>query len=157
MVFAISLTGCAITGQGESPLPRDGAPMVDIYRKHMENVIDASENSVRERMPLREATESTPGDIKRNAIERIDNRFPRLPNPDLVMVVLPHLAKGQYPIPGYVTVFPMYEKVEYAMPGEVSTRRSLGGDKVRSRKNDREGSTDNAVTVVPAVTSSASK
>lgn len=38
------------------------------------------------------------------------------------MYVFPHLARGRYPVPGYVTVFPMYETVEYAMPGEVFER-----------------------------------
>ncbi|HET9641887.1 MAG TPA: hypothetical protein VFP68_00665, partial [Burkholderiaceae bacterium] len=42
--------------------------------------------------------------------------------PDLVMHVFPHLARGRYPVPGYVTVFPMYERVEYAMPGEAAPR-----------------------------------
>lgn len=36
----------------------------------------------------------------------------------------PHLAKGKYPVPGYVTVFPMYDTVEYALPGEVEQEDS---------------------------------
>ena len=50
---------------------------------------------------------------------RSRQRFARVPNPDLVMVVYPHLARGKYPVPGYVTVFPMYEQTHYALPGEV--------------------------------------
>jgi len=46
-----------------------------------------------------------------------DTTFERLPNPDLVMYVFPHMAGGA-PIPGYRTVFPMFGRVEYAMPGE---------------------------------------
>ncbi len=49
----------------------------------------------------------------------MQQRFARVPNPDLVMVVYPHLAQGKYPVPGYVTVFPMYEQTFYALPGEV--------------------------------------
>ena len=40
-----------------------------------------------------------------SALEPLRQRFARVPNPDLVMVVYPHLAKGKYPVPGYVTVF----------------------------------------------------
>ena len=40
------------------------------------------------------------------------------------MLVFPHLAKGRYPVPGYATVFPMYESVHYALPGEVAPRRN---------------------------------
>ena len=55
----------------------------------------------------------------RNAQDEIDRLFPRLPNPDLVMYVFPHLA-GEHPVPvpGYSTVFPFYEHVQYALPGE---------------------------------------
>ena len=56
----------------------------------------------------------------RNAFNEIDVLFPRLPNPTLVMYVFPHLAgEAHAPVPGYATAFPMYEQVEYALPGEV--------------------------------------
>ncbi|RJL51858.1 TIGR03751 family conjugal transfer lipoprotein [Pectobacterium carotovorum] len=48
----------------------------------------------------------------------IQQTFPRLPNPDLVMYVYPHLSKGNTPVPGYSTVFPFYSQVQYALPGE---------------------------------------
>ena len=60
----------------------------------------------------------------REAHNEIDTTFPRLPNPSLAMYVFPHLAGDeQVPVPGYVTTFPMYERVEYALPGEVPTKR----------------------------------
>jgi conjugative transfer region lipoprotein (TIGR03751 family) len=59
----------------------------------------------------------------RDAASDIDMTFPRLPNPRLVMYVFPHLAgDDQVPVPGYATAFPFYERVEYALPGEVPTR-----------------------------------
>lgn len=49
----------------------------------------------------------------------LDNLFPRLPNPDLVIYVYPHLAtRSRAPIPGYSTVIPLYERVQYRLPGE---------------------------------------
>lgn len=52
----------------------------------------------------------------RNEVYR---QFQRLPNPDLVMYVYPHLAgTDPAPVPGYTTVFPLYQRVQYAMPGE---------------------------------------
>lgn len=56
----------------------------------------------------------------RTAESEIENLFPRLPNPDLIMYVYPHLsASGEpIPIPGYSTVIPFYGRVQYAMPGE---------------------------------------
>ena len=53
------------------------------------------------------------------ARNEMSSQFPRLPNPDLVMYVFPHLVgAGSVPVPGYSTVFPFYERVQYAMPGE---------------------------------------
>ncbi len=53
----------------------------------------------------------------------INSQFPQLPNPSIVMYVYPHEAGTRFnktPIPGYSTVFPMYQHVYYAMPGEVA-------------------------------------
>ena len=64
----------------------------------------------------------------RDAYNEIETTFPRLPNPTLVMYVFPHLAtEERVPVPGYATTFPMYERVEYALPGEVSPARSEDG------------------------------
>lgn len=55
----------------------------------------------------------------RTAQNEIYSQFHRLPNPDLVMFVFPHLTgTDPAPIPGYSTVFPLYQRVQYAMPGE---------------------------------------
>ncbi|WP_032959110.1 TIGR03751 family conjugal transfer lipoprotein, partial [Bordetella hinzii] len=55
----------------------------------------------------------------RTAANEIQRQFHRLPNPDLVMYVFPHLAgTDPVPVPGYSTVFPLYQRVQYAMPGE---------------------------------------
>lgn len=55
----------------------------------------------------------------RTAANEIYRQFHRLPNPDLVMYVFPHLAGSDpVPVPGYTTVFPLYQRVQYAMPGE---------------------------------------
>ena len=60
----------------------------------------------------------------RDAFNELDVSFPRLPNPSLVMYVFPHLAGAERtPVPGYATTFPLYERVEYALPGEVATPR----------------------------------
>jgi conjugative transfer region lipoprotein (TIGR03751 family) len=55
----------------------------------------------------------------RAAANEIHSQFSRLPNPDLVIYIYPHLAGDQsVPVPGYSTVFPLYQKPQYAMPGE---------------------------------------
>ena len=55
----------------------------------------------------------------RTTQSELDSLFPRLENPDLVIYVYPHLAtRTRAPIPGYTTVVPLYERVEYRLPGE---------------------------------------
>ncbi len=122
------LGGCASTK--ETVLPQDGPSMKAIYDAHFE------EMGARDPLVLRGEVGSRPlasGDASldgytREAVNELETTFPRLPNPTLVMYVFPHLASEErVPVPGYVTTFPMYERVEYALPGEVSTSRSQDG------------------------------
>jgi len=56
----------------------------------------------------------------RSADNELEQLFPRLPNPDLVIYVYPHLAtRTRAPIPGYTSVIPLFERVEYQLPGEL--------------------------------------
>lgn len=55
----------------------------------------------------------------RDVATEIENLFPRLENPDIVIYVYPHLAtRTRAPIPGYSTVIPLYDRVQYRLPGE---------------------------------------
>jgi conjugative transfer region lipoprotein (TIGR03751 family) len=117
---SISLAGCA--GTKDSVLPQDGPSMKTIYERHIE------EMGARDPRVLRGGLGHRPVDnddgaldgYTRQAQNEIEASFPRLPNPTLVMYVFPHLAGDEaVPVPGYATSFPMYEGVEYALPGEV--------------------------------------
>jgi conjugative transfer region lipoprotein (TIGR03751 family) len=59
------------------------------------------------------------GPAARADYEALSARFMRVPNPTLVMYIFPHLAGiHRVPVPGSSTVFPLYERPEYALPGE---------------------------------------
>jgi conjugative transfer region lipoprotein (TIGR03751 family) len=102
-------------------LPENGRTMHEIYREHMgdaggEALLDAR---LALRRPLRDDV-LEPDAYTRTATNEIDALFVRLPNPDLIMYVFPHLSTpDEVPVPGYSTVFPMYERVIYALPGEI--------------------------------------
>ncbi len=118
LIFVLVLTslmlGC--TGTKQAVLPQDGPSIRTIYARHMRDA------------PVRDAActdrAAAHGDRAlhghaRMAYHEIDAVFPRLANPSLVMYVFPHLAgEARVPVPGYATSFPMYERVEYALPGE---------------------------------------
>ena len=119
-VLCASLTLAACAGK-ESLVPEDGRTMLEIYQDH---VGDAGSPALLEaRLALRRPVDDRELDASsytRTAQNEIDALFVRLPNPDLVLYVYPHLATGEeVPIPGYSTVFPMYERVIYALPGEL--------------------------------------
>ncbi|OCG64111.1 hypothetical protein A9G48_04080 [Gilliamella sp. wkB18] len=105
------LSGCS-TSKDEM-FPHSGETMNDIYNKKAGN-----------RFELRRETDDTTQSLEiithtRTAEKEINNLFQRLPNPDLVMYIYPHLTgDGKLPVPGYSTVFCFYGEVQYAMPGE---------------------------------------
>ena len=112
----LALGACSVAAPRESPLPEGGVTMKEFYRRA--GVSANSAQYLREALPPRPPAEDSPGPVKESALRQIEQRFARVPNPDLVMYVFPHLARGKYPVPGYFTAFPMYEQVEYLLPGE---------------------------------------
>ncbi len=117
-VVLTSLAGCATTK--ESVLPQDGPTMKAIYDRHMSGLQRAGPRADMRGAPLAQAGIAHYHGFVREAASELETRFPRLPNPTLVMYVYPHLSGPQRsPVPGYVTTFPFYERIEYALPGEV--------------------------------------
>lgn len=127
MALAV-LGGCATDTQ--RLLSRGESTMLDIWQQQTAGgaagsqsagqLLDARQSL---RRPLDEADVRAMPAINaaytRSAANEIRQLFPRLPNPDLVMYVFPHLAGSEpVPVPGYSTVFPFYQRVQYAMPGE---------------------------------------
>lgn len=128
MIFVVTvaaslvLTGCSTSK--EALLPAGDSSMLEIWQG--EDGGGSARNAVAARDSLRRPLtepESQAGvaadrSYSRTQESEIAQQFPRLPNPDLVMYVFPHLAGGTAPVPGYSTVFPFYSQVQYAMPGE---------------------------------------
>ena len=129
LIVWISLAGCA--SSKDAILPADGPTMKAIYTRHFSDIGMHNELDARHRLQSREIQDDA-GDLAgyvRDAFNELDVHFPRLPNPTLVLYVFPHLAgNGRVPVPGYATTFSLYERVEYALPGEVpgKTRPSAG-------------------------------
>ena len=119
------LGGCASTK--EAVLPQDGPFMKAIYDAHLAEMATRDPQTFRGELGSRPLVSDAAllDGYTRDAYNEIETTFPRLPNPTLVMYVFPHLAtEERVPVPGYATTFPMYERVEYALPGEVSPVRS---------------------------------
>jgi len=121
--ISLVLAGCVSTK--ETVLPQDGPSMKAIYEDHVQTITAQDTQAIRRELgdrPILTGEGSLRG-FTRDAVHEIDALFPRLPNPTLVMYVFPHLSgETRAPVPGYATAFPMYEQVEYALPGEVSAQ-----------------------------------
>lgn len=119
-LISLVLTGCASTK--EAVLPKDGPSMKAIYEAHVEEMNAHDPRRLGGEIggrPVRTGEVALQG-YTREAFNEIDVLFPRLPNPTLMLYVFPHLAgEGHAPVPGYTTAFPLYEQVEYALPGEI--------------------------------------
>jgi len=125
------LGGCATSK--EELLTHGDRTMMDIWQQEagdggggvasqavLRQLLDARQSL---RRPLSDAdVQAAPAEqmrYTRTARNEVHRQFHRLPNPDLVMYVYPHLAgTDPVPVPGYTTVFPLYQRVQYAMPGE---------------------------------------
>lgn len=120
------LGGCATSK--EKLLPHDsGTTMLDIWDAQTSGNNTVSRQLLDARQSLRRPLTQTDAKVllleqtryTRTATTEIYNQFRRLPNPDLVMYVFPHVAGTEsVPIPGYTTVFPLYQRVYYTLPGE---------------------------------------
>jgi conjugative transfer region lipoprotein (TIGR03751 family) len=122
-VFALALmviSGCSTSK--DKMLPPGDSTMLELWNADASTTHATSEGRTTLRRPLNGREQATSGAVaesySRTQENEIQQIFPRLPNPDMVMYVYPHLADGNTPVPGYSTVFPFYSQVQYALPGE---------------------------------------
>ncbi|MEW8508371.1 MAG: TIGR03751 family conjugal transfer lipoprotein [Candidatus Thiodiazotropha sp.] len=123
-LISLVLAGCASTK--DTVLPQDGPSMKAIYEGHVHEMNAENPQVIRGELGSRSIVSGDAAlhGYTRDAFNEIDVLFPRLPNPTLVMYIFPHLAgEAGAPVPGYTTAFPMYEQVEYALPGEVRSHQ----------------------------------
>lgn len=113
------LSGCA-SKDSILPVPNDN--MQTVYERHMQSVgkqkLQQSRSFLRRDMQEGDIDLS---DYVRTEKNQLQSKFRFLPNPTMYMFVAPHLStKDKVPVPGYITEFKMWEKDQYAMPGELS-------------------------------------
>lgn len=127
VLAGLLLVGCATSK--EELMPYSGQTMEDLWRQSSvgatgdnlsQQALYDSRSELRRAMTDSVMTAQRVG-YTRSAVNEIYSQFARLPNPDLIMFVFPHLAGGEpVPVPGYSTVFPLYTQPQYAMPGEMA-------------------------------------
>lgn len=124
LTLSLLLTGCATSK--EALLPKSDNDMMAVWSGKTTGVTGQRTGNETARTTLRrgltaqeiQSRQTLNDDYTRTQDREIQQQFPRLPNPDMVMYVFPHLSAGNLPVPGYSTVFPFYQQVQYALPGE---------------------------------------
>ena len=127
VLSGLTLSGCS--SLMSSKMPAGSVSMKQAYNGAIDGTNDSTGvstlNQVRNKMGTLRARSAIYNGYTRTQQNEIDSQFPQLPNPSVVMYVYPHEAGTGYnltPVPGYSTVFPLYQHVYYAMPGEVDTQ-----------------------------------
>lgn len=97
LILLFLLAGCSTSQEELMPVDPD-ASMLSLWQQQSGG--SAALLDVRSR--LRRPPD---GPVAKPEANTIRSQFPRLPNPDMVLYVFPHL-NGNTPVPGYSTVFP---------------------------------------------------
>jgi len=121
LISAFGLAGCSTNGRGV--LPHNGPTMSQIYQQKMHEgdtqVEDLTAARDKANAGWLGAANTSQYGYTRTAGNELNNLFPKLPNPTIVMYVYPHLAGlDEAPVPGYSTAFTLYKEEHYALPGE---------------------------------------
>ena len=125
----LGLSGCASGPREQDRLPDEGPTTLQIYEQHLGGAIagsDLATSGPPESAAI--AAPPVPGEPiaplmtvpsrrSHEALTALQDDFQRLPNPEILGYVYPHLS-GDLPVPGYYTVFPLREGTAYAQPGE---------------------------------------
>lgn len=119
-MIIVTLNGCS--SSKDELLPPGDSTMMELWQGNAQS----SHKEVKGRETLRRALSSQETLVSERNVEsysrtqenELSQIFPRLPNPDMVMYIFPHLIDGNTPVPGYSTVFPFYAQTQYALPGE---------------------------------------
>ncbi|AKG68271.1 conjugal transfer protein [Serratia fonticola] len=121
LYLAVLLTGCSTTK--DEMLPPGNSTMLELWQNKGSSTRTATEARTILRRGLTDddqaARHALEESYTRTAENEIQQVFPRLPNPDMVIYIYPHMAGNTpAPVPGYSSVFPFYSLVQYALPGE---------------------------------------
>ena len=118
-LFTLALTSALVGCTDKQAVLPPQAPTIEaIYAEHFRGDTGSDPEPARDLQKRPVQAHSVHGRAGAGA-DAIEARFARLANPVLILYVYPHLAEAErVPVPGYFTVFPLYERTEYAAPGE---------------------------------------
>lgn len=120
-LFAASLAACSVTQPSSDKLLPDAGPTTaELISGQKSRVSAYFGNGVQADylgMPLTEGY--APNSAYSLAhVNELRRDFRKVPNPEIVAYVFPHISDGELPVPGYFTMFKLYERDHYALEQE---------------------------------------
>lgn len=120
-LFAASLAACSVTQpSSDKLLPDSGPTTAELISGQKSQVSAYFGNGVQADylgMPLTEGY--APNSAYSLAhVNELRRDFRKVPNPEIVAYVFPHISDGELPVPGYFTMFHLYERDHYALEQE---------------------------------------
>lgn len=120
-LFAASLAACSVTQPSSDKLLPDAGPTTaELISGQKSRVSAYFGNGVQADylgMPLTEGY--APNSAYSLAhVNELKRDFRQVPNPEIVAYVFPHISDGELPVPGYFTMFHLYERDHYALEQE---------------------------------------
>ena len=120
-LFAASLAACSVTQPSSDKLLPDAGPTTaELISGQNSRVSAYFGNGVQADylgMPLTEGY--APNSAYSLAhVNELRRDFRKVPNPEIVAYVFPHISDGELPVPGYFTMFHLYERDHYALEQE---------------------------------------
>ncbi len=116
VVVVVTMSACL---SSRNKLPKNLKSKKEIYDEHFKGSNAGKRYRQRGFRTYHEEDSNVGFSFVRHSKNETRSLFKRLPNPDLVLYIFPHVkGREQTPVPGYTTIFPMYTEVHYAMPGE---------------------------------------
>jgi len=120
-LFAASLAACSVTQPSSDKLLPDAGPTTaELISGQKSRVSAYFGNGVQADylgMPLTEGY--APNSAYSLAhVNELRRDFRKVPNPEIVAYVFPHISDGELPVPGYFTMFHLYERDHFALEQE---------------------------------------
>lgn len=122
-----------VSACGASPknvIVQDGPTVEQILRGEAGQVAESQRRNTGAGLAARLTATTSTGyaEYTRDSVNEIQQLFPTLPNPTIALYVHPHLVEDRVtreflPVPGYTTAFPLYPRVQFALPGELPSSR----------------------------------
>ncbi len=147
-VVFVYLLIASLSACGTSPKQIDrlsGPKVVDVLTGNGPNASRNIVNNVvnRERLIKRNQGSSSTGHeaYTRTSVNEIRQLFPTLPNPTIPLFIHAHPVVEEstgeiLPVPGYTTAFPLYHRVEYALPSELPASRVSQTDQIPTEASE---------------------